>query len=95
MRKTEWRFFLVLAVTLVFTAGFIGVAAAKDVPRITKEDLKEKLDHPSVVIIDVRAERDWKASDVMIKGATRENPKNVGEWAPNFDKNKTIVLYCA
>jgi len=84
-----------LAVTLVFTAGFIGTAAAEDVPRITKEDLKGKLGDPNVLIIDVRTGSDWKASDVKIKGAIREEAKNVSEWAPKLDKNKTIVLYCA
>jgi predicted sulfurtransferase len=95
MRKTGWRSFVALAVALVFTAGFVGAAAAKDVPRMTKEELKAQIDDPNVVIIDVRIGADWKASDVKIKGAIRLKSQNVSEWAPKFDKNKTIVLYCA
>jgi predicted sulfurtransferase len=95
MRKTGWKWFVALAVTLVFTTGFIGAAAAKDVPRMTKEDLKAKLGDPNVVIIDVRTGSDWKASDLKIKDAIREEAKNVSEWTPKLDKNKTIVLYCA
>jgi predicted sulfurtransferase len=95
MRKKEWRWFVALAVTLVFTAEFMGAAAAEDVPRITKEDLKGRLGDPNVVIIDVRTGSDWKASDLEIKGAIREEAKKVSEWASKFDKNKTIVVYCA
>jgi rhodanese-related sulfurtransferase len=86
---------MALAVTLVFTAGFIGAAAAKDVPRMTKEDLKGKLGDSNIVIIDVRTGSDWKASDVKIKGAVRKKAGKVSKWASDYDKNKTIVLYCA
>lgn len=95
MRKTGWKWFVAMAVTLVFTAGFIVAASAADVPRMTKEDLKGKLGDSNVVIVDMRTGSDWKASDQKIKGAIREKAQNVSEWAPNLDKSKTIVLYCA
>jgi predicted sulfurtransferase len=95
MKKRGWKLFVALAVILVFTAGFIGAAGAKDVLRMTKEDLKGKLGDPDVVIIDVRTGSDWNASDVKIKGALREEANNVSKWASKLDKNKTIVLYCA
>jgi predicted sulfurtransferase len=95
MRNTTWRLIVAFTVSLVFIAGFIGATAATDVPRMDKEDLKARLGDPEVVIIDVRTARDWKASDLKIKGAIREEAGNVSEWAPKLDKNKTIVLYCA
>ena len=93
--KAKYLLILVVTLCLVFAVGFFMTAAAKDVPRMTKEQLKEMMDGPNVVIIDVRIGKDWKASDVKIKGAIRETPKKAQEWAKKYDKDKTYVLYCA
>ena len=61
---------------------------------MTKEELKEMLDDPNAVIIDVRTGRDWSASDVKIQGAIRKASREVNEWASKLDKGKTYVLYC-
>jgi rhodanese-related sulfurtransferase len=53
------------------------------------------LGNPDLVIIDVRAQKDWKESDLKIKGAVREDPETVESWANNYSKAKTIVFYCA
>ena len=84
--------------------GVIGVATlcmltqlaiAAEVPRMTKEELKSKLDNPDVVIVDVRVGKDWKGSEFKIKGAVRENPSELSSWAEKYPKDKTLVLYCA
>ena len=84
--------------------GVIGVVTlcmlaqlsiAAEVPRMTKEELKAKLDNPDVVIVDVRAGKDWKGSEFKIKGAIRENPAKFSSWAEKYPKDKTLVLYCA
>ena len=84
--------------------GVIGVAAlcmvaqlafAAEVPRMTKEELKPKLDNPDVVIVDVRVGKDWKGSEFKIKGAVRGNPAELSSWAEKYPKDKTLVLYCA
>jgi hypothetical protein len=67
----------------------------KKVPRMSIDELKSHLDDPSVVIIDVRAADDWVASSVKIKGAVREVYADTDQWAPKYDKKKTLVLYCA
>ena len=84
---------LVLFIMMIF--GIMMTAYAEDVPRISKEQLKEKLDDPNVVTIDVRSGKDWKASDVKIKGAVRRVPSEVEKWTVGLDKEKTYVLYCA
>ena len=71
------------------------LAIAAEVPRMTKEVLKTNLGDPDVVIIDVRAGKDWKASEFKIKGAVRENPGESNSWAEKYPKDKTLVLYCA
>jgi rhodanese-related sulfurtransferase len=87
----------VLTVLLVLTsmALLTKAAVAKEVPRIPKEDLREMLGNPDVVIIDVRTGKDWENSQSKIKGAVREEPKKAESWAYKYDKDKIYVLYCA
>ena len=68
---------------------------ATEPPRITKEELKQRLGDPDVVIVDVRAGRDWSKSDRKISGAVREEPDDADAWATRYPKDKLIVLYCA
>ena len=82
---------------LVLSLILMGVwtALAADVPRMSKEALKERLADPDVIILDVRTGSDWKASEFKIKGAVRESSNNVDSWATKYAKDKTLVLYCA
>jgi rhodanese-related sulfurtransferase len=64
-------------------------------PRMTKEDLKEKIGSRDVVLLDVRADKDWVGSDMKIKSAVREDPRELDDWVTKYPKNKTMVLYCA
>jgi rhodanese-related sulfurtransferase len=68
---------------------------SKNVPRITKEELKAMMDNPDLVIIDVRYDKHWEGSDRMIKGAVREDYSDVKSWADKYRKDKLLVLYCA
>lgn len=81
-------------VLLTTTAGISASADIKDVPRMSKDELRAQLNNPDVVVIDVRSGQDWKSSEFKIKGAKRENPDNVS-WAGKYKKTTTIVLYCA
>ncbi len=65
------------------------------VPRLSIDDLKSRLADPSLVIVDVRAAGDWNASSIKIKGAFREVYADAENWAAKYDKDKTVVLYCA
>jgi hypothetical protein len=85
-----------VAVLSLTGVGFLAAAAvAADVPTMTKEELRAKLGDPNVVVVDARTGRDWKTSDVKIKGAARGNPVDVAAWAGKYPKDKTLVLYCA
>lgn len=90
---------LFLAATL-FAWGFgcsavTGAGKAKDVPRMSIDNLKSRLGDASLVVIDVRQPSDWDKSDLKIKGALREDPQNVSAWASKYSKDKTLVFYCA
>ncbi len=76
-------------------SGFAANLQAEEVSRMTKEELKETLEKPGVVIIDVRANADWMESRQKIKGAVREDPKKVASWMGKYPKDKTFVFYCS
>ncbi|MHB8908956.1 MAG: rhodanese-like domain-containing protein [Syntrophales bacterium] len=75
--------------------GEICLIAVQDVPRMSVDELKARLNGPSLIIIDVRAPGDWNGSSTKIKGAYREVLEKIEEWAPRYDKEKAVVLYCS
>jgi rhodanese-related sulfurtransferase len=80
---------------IFFMIGILATfAKAADVPRITTDELKAMLGNADLVILDVRAKKDWKDSDTKIQGAIREDPDSVKSWAGKYTKDKTFVLYC-
>ncbi len=92
MRERSRRLLIaLLALTFVVACS----AIAKDVPKMTIDELKSLLGKPEVVIIDVRASRDWNAGTTKITGAVREEAAKVDTWMNQYPKDKTIVLYCA
>ncbi len=86
-------YFTILPLLILLTG--IPMSDAKDVPILTKEELKAKMDSSDVMILDVRKGKDWKSSEFKIKGASRANPKEIDKWAETYPKDKTFVLYCA
>jgi len=66
------------------------------VPKMTKEELKSLLGNPDVIIIDVRAEDDWKEAKWKIQGAVREDSeKDINTWVNKYPKDKTLIFYCS
>jgi len=89
---------------LAFAAAMLGVGVilamatfvqSQDVPRIAKEEVREILKNPDVIIIDVRQQADWKASDEKIQGAVREDPDTIISVMEKYPKDKTLIFYCA
>jgi rhodanese-related sulfurtransferase len=83
---------LVIAVSLSLT---VPCLAAKDDFRVDKETLKSWLADPGVLILDVRTGSSWDKSAAKIKGALRQDPHKVKDWAASLPKDKKIVLYCS
>jgi hypothetical protein len=88
---------LVLALLVAGPSFVTGAADSKipfpEVPRITKEQLRDLLGKPDLVIIDARPIEQWKYSDQMIPGTVYEDPTTIPSWAHKYDKNKKIVVY--
>ncbi len=85
-------FVMLLVVALL---GICSPLLAADIPTIDKDELKGMIGSADLVVLDVRTGRDWSSSEFMIKGSSREEPSDIDSWAGNYDKEKTIVLYCA
>ena len=86
----------VLAVSLLMVSAFaLTAGATAKVNLMTKETLSNKLDDPNVVVLDVRSGSDWRSSEYKIKGAVRVAKKDWTSLAKKYDKDKTLVFYCA
>jgi len=94
---SPWVSFWVITEALLMLTGCAHTPTSEiGVPRITKEEVKSMLGNPDVIILDVRAARDWKDSESKIKGAIREDRKGeASTWMDKYQKDKILVLYCA
>jgi len=87
---------LISAVMLVVPLLLAGNAlAAEDVPLMTGDELKAIMDAEDVTILDARRGKDWKSSELKIKGAIRTDPMQIDKWSGSLSKNDRLVLYCA
>jgi rhodanese-related sulfurtransferase len=83
----------ILAGLILF--GFCPSVSTADAEpgRITPLQLKDRLDSPDTVVLDVRVEEDWQGSESKIKGALRADPSKFDDWAGKYAKDDTLVLY--
>jgi len=92
--RIYYSVFLILALICLLTGMTAQAASGSNVPKISVEELKANLGNPDLIIIDVRIERDWKASALKIPGAVWEDFLEADAWVKKYPKEKTIVLYC-
>jgi rhodanese-related sulfurtransferase len=83
---------VLLLVTLCLS---LTPAIAGSVGMMEVEELKTMLDSDDLVILDVRAGRDWSTSEFKIPGAIRANGSEFATWGNQYPKDRKIVLYCA
>ena len=94
MIKSRLLTFLTMALSMAMVGTLTIPTMAADLTKISKEELNLMLGNPDVIILDVDRERSWKARDRKIRGAFRENPKDIKSWAGRYTKDITLVLYC-
>ena len=83
---------LLLLAALTFTASPL---LAGQVNTVEIDELKTMLDTDNIVILDVRAGRDWSTSEFKIPGAIRADGNEYDTWSQTLARDKKIVLYCA
>ena len=85
-----------VALLLLFSlAGYSAMpTTVEQVPRLTKEAVKEMLGKPDVVIVDIRYIKQYEQSDKKLPGAVFVQPENFDEFVKNHpQKDKTYILY--
>ena len=93
MRRHFPKFLLTSLILSIVTLFSLGGCSYPGYEKISVDTLNNQLDNPDITIIDVRQERDWKKSELKIKGAIRENPNNVASWAGKYATDRRIVVY--
>lgn len=68
---------------------------ADDVPRVTPQELSERLSsaHPPLVL-DVRTRSAYQAEPAQIPGSVRVLPDRILEWAAEQPRDESFVVYC-
>ncbi len=94
MKRYHRTLYGFLAAALVM-GGLVLPPAVAGVGLMTKEELKSHLNDPDLMILDVRAGKDWKSSEFKIQGADHVKKGAYDEWAGSYPKDKKYVLYCA
>ena len=70
-------------------------SATDNVPRITVQALKAKMDKgEDILIIDTRTGNEYEGSRIKIKGAVRISIVKIEEMAAKLPRDKEIVTYC-
>ncbi len=84
----------VLGSLIFLVIASLSVAArASDISIISVNQLNLILGNPEITVIDVRTSKDWRSSNMKIKGAVRKAPQNYESWVGDLPKDKTLVLY--
>ena len=91
----NYKFCMFAVILLVSFLLFGEALAVDDIPLVTKDELKAILDVEDVTILDVRRGKDWKSSELKIKGAIRTDPNQIDKWTEILKKENRLVLYCA
>ncbi len=85
---------LVPALILVALAGYSAPpTSVEQVPRLTKEQVKDMLGRADVVIVDIRYIKQFEESDRKLPGAVFVQPDGFDEFVKSHPKDKTYVLY--
>jgi hypothetical protein len=97
LRRSATRFCFFL-ITLAFTMSFIPTVALAedDVPRMTIQELKAKMDRgENIIILDVRTGADYASSKVKITGAMRIPLGQLESRYKELSAEREIIAYCA
>ena len=100
---THCMHLLVIICVLAMTVGLSGSSTVSgasqetipfpEVPRISKEEVKELLGKSGAILLDCRPDEQWRASEQKLPGAVHENPLETKTWASKYPKDAKIIVY--
>ena len=93
MTVNRYKHLITFAIFLLLSVSWLSSVAVGNELLVSKENLKDRIDDPNTLIIDVRTGSDWTSSSRKIKGALRFDPDKFHSWARLMPKGKTIVFY--
>lgn len=95
--KLVIRFYFVALLVGLTASVFPTVClAADDIPRISIQELKAKMDKAeNITILDVRSGEDYQASKYKITGAIRIPLDQLASRSNELSSEKEIIAYCA
>lgn len=75
--------------------GLLGRDGGTSVPRITPDELAQRLesDRPPAVL-DVRTRSQYAVDDARIPGSVRVLPDQLAAWAADADHDRAVIAYC-
>ena len=88
---------------LLFTVFFLSCQSVQtpekdtrpSVQRMSKEQLRKKLDDPRLVLIDTRVKQQWDKAEHKIPGAMHRSPWEGDEWGKKLPRDRIVVTYCS
>lgn len=86
---------LVAILLVIALAGWSAPpSSVEQVPRLTKEQVRDMLGKPDVVIMDGRYIKQYEQSDRKLPGAVFFQPETLDEFVKNHpQKDKTYIVY--
>ena len=81
------------AVCLAFTAARVAIAAEKECPEISIDDLKKAIDDKAVTVIDVNGSDSYKNGHIPTAVDFEANADKIEKVLPK-DKDALVVAYC-
>ncbi|MEA2642311.1 MAG: sodium/hydrogen antiporter [Chloroflexota bacterium] len=77
------------------TAAGLFKGAAGDAPRISPQELADRLAGPAPpVVLDVRTRSEYARDRAQIPGSVRVLPDRLTEWAAGQSRDRPVVAYC-
>ena len=89
------KFYMLVMILVLAVLPVFAIAANEAVPRISREELKSKIENnKGVIILDVRTKGSYEGSNIKIKGAIRIAPEEIETGYRQLPKDREIVTYC-
>ena len=96
MNMSKLLLYLLNFISLLLILGplhVLNASDAKSVSIISVDQVKQLMNKPDTVIIDVRKPKNWWRSSKKIFSAVREDPSKVDQWAVKYTQNQILIFY--
>ena len=93
IRRGAWSCIVLLVTLSQAIPGLPGETG--EIAKISVHRLRDLLDRPDTVVLDVRTYRNWWRSSKKIPTAVRVDPTRVDQWRGKYGRDHTLIFYCS